>query len=298
MKPIAAVTLLALAPGFALCQFAPSFEVASIRLNKDPRSGTSLEFPPGRERFAAANASLNLLIVTAYDVTIPQFAWAKSSLPVLFERYDIQARAGHPVRRDEMLHMLQNLLEERFKLLVHRETKDLEAYVLVVDHGGEKRSPVLHLSDLPHINDATPLNPYHARGTEPSSGYLAFKDETMADFAWRLSSLVALGGRVVVDKTGLNDHYDFELKFRPDLSVAPPDAANGRESPPDAAPSIFTAIREQLGLRLLPQKLPIEILNVERAEKPTENQEEPAGDAIASAWIITDRTITETITET
>ena len=80
-----------------------------------------------------------------------------------------------------------------------------------------------------------------------------------------------LGGRVVVDKTRLNEHYDFELKFRPDLAVVPPEGANGREPPLGDGPSIFTAIREQLGLRLIPQKLPIEILNVERAEKPTEN---------------------------
>ena len=133
-----------------------------------------------------------------------------------------------------------------------------------------KKGRALHSSDLPHINDATPLNPYHARGVEPSAGYLVFKDESIADFSWRLSTLTVLGGRVVVDKTGLNEHYDFELKFSPDLAVVPPPGSNGRE-PPLAGPSIFTALREQLGLRLLPQKLPIEILNVDRAERPTEN---------------------------
>src|ERR1700733_667659 len=103
MKPIAAMTLVALAAGFAFSQSVPSFEVASIRLNKDPRARTSLDFSPGGERFVAINAPLKLLILTAYGVTVPQFAWEKSSIPVLSERYDIEAKAGHPIRRDEML---------------------------------------------------------------------------------------------------------------------------------------------------------------------------------------------------
>jgi uncharacterized protein (TIGR03435 family) len=85
-----------------------------------------------------------------------------------------------------------------------------------------------------------------------------FKDETMADYAFRLSTLVVLDGRVVVDKTGLDGHYDFDLKFAGDSS-----SADG--------PAIFTALREQLGLRLEPRKIPLEFLSAERAERPAEN---------------------------
>jgi uncharacterized protein (TIGR03435 family) len=266
------VTLAALAAGFALCQHAPSFEVASIRLNKDSTAIANLDFPAGSERFVATNAPLNLLIATAYGVTIRQFSWEKSAALVLSERYDVQAKAEHPVSRGEMLRLLQALLEERFKLVVHREMNELEAYALVVDNGGEKAGPKFHLSDVPHINDAAPLNPYHARGAESSGGHLVFRDETMADFVWRLSTLVALSGRVVVDKTGLDGHYDFELKFRRDLATAPLDPANTREVLPGTdGPSIFTAVREQLGLRLVPQKLSLEVLHVEGAERPAEN---------------------------
>ena len=146
------------------------------------------------------------------------------------------------------------MLEDRFKLVVRRETKELQSYALVVDKGG----PRLHLSEVPRVNDAAPFNPYHARGGERSAGTLVFKDESMADLAFRLSTLVVLDGRVVVDKTGLDGHYDFELKFAAD-------------SPSADGPSIFTAIREQLGLRLEPRKIRLEVLSVERAERPAEN---------------------------
>jgi uncharacterized protein (TIGR03435 family) len=255
----------------AVCQLAPSFEVASIRLNKNAGEKGNMEFAPGGERFAAINVPLSLLIATAYHVTLPQFSWQNSALPVLSERYDIQAKAEHPVSAAEMSRLLQSLLEDRFKLVVRREMKELQSYALVVDKGG----PKLHLSEFPHVNDAAPLNPYHARGSERSVGYLVFKDETMADFAFRLSTLAVLDGRVVVDKTGLDEHYDFELEFTQEPAFAPATGANLREPLPAsifiAGPSIFTALREQLGLRLEPRKIPIEVLSVERAERPAEN---------------------------
>jgi uncharacterized protein (TIGR03435 family) len=252
---MAAVILLAFSAAVALCQpTAPSFEAASIRLNKSSKGGGDIEFLLGGERFAATNVPLSLLIATAYNVTIPQFAWRNSAFPVLSERFDIQAKAERPVSRTEMLGLLQSLLEDRFRLSVRRETKALDAYALVVDKGG----PRLHVSDGVHMNGAAPLNPYHARGLEPSSGYLVFNDESMADLAWRLSALVALGNRVVVDRTGLNSHYNFELKFAPD-------------SPNSDGPSIFTALREQLGLRLDGRKIPLEVLSVEYAERPQGN---------------------------
>jgi uncharacterized protein (TIGR03435 family) len=92
---------------------------------------------------------------------------------------------------------------------------------------------------------------------------LIIKDATMADLAWRLSSLTILNNHVVVDKTGLAGHYDLELKFAGQSPTAPP--------PDSDAPSIFTALREQLGLRLEAQKIPLEVLSVVYADRPTEN---------------------------
>ena len=85
----------------------------------------------------------------------------------------------------------------------------------------------------------------------------------MADLAWRLSSLTILEDHVVVDETGLDGHYDIERKFS---GVSPTEPLSGND-----APSIFTALREQLGLRLDAQKIPLEVLSVEHAERPAEN---------------------------
>jgi uncharacterized protein (TIGR03435 family) len=202
------------------------------------------------------------LIQTAYNLTSPQCSCYGSAVPVLLENYDIQAKAEHPVSAAEMLRLLQNLLEDRFKLLLRRETKELQAYAMVVDKGG----PKLHASLAPYINDAAPLNPYHARGVEGHYYYaldLLIKNATMADLAWRLSSLTILEDHVVVDKTGLDGHYDIELKFAGQSASAPPSDSD--------APSIFTALREQLGLRLEAQKIPLEVLSVEHAERPAGN---------------------------
>ncbi len=254
IRLIAVAALVAFASGDVAGQPGASFEVASIRLNKSSGNRGDMDFPPGGERFRATNVSLGILILTAYNVTVQQCSCQNPAFPVLSERFDVQAKAGHPVKRDEMLRLLQSLLEDRFQLVVRREKKELPAYALVVEQAG----PRLHVSDAPHSDDDAPLNPYRARGLEPSAGYLVFKDETMADFAWRLSTLAILGGRVVVDKTGLDGRYDFDLKFAPD-------------SPDADGPSIFTAIRDQLGLRLAARKISLEVLSVERAEKSTDN---------------------------
>lgn len=210
-------------------------------------------FLPGGERFAATNVPLAALILVAYNLASPQCSCQNSSFPVLWERFDVEAKAEHPVSAAGMLPLLQNMLQDRFKLVVRRETKELPAYELTVDRGG----PKLHASSAPHTNGASPLNPYHARGSEPSRGDLFFQDETMAELAWRLSTLLVLDNRVVVDKTGLDGDYDFELKFATEPSTG--------------GPSIFTALREQLGLRLEARRTSVEFVTVENAEQPSEN---------------------------
>jgi uncharacterized protein (TIGR03435 family) len=258
----AALILLALAAEVALCQPGTSFEAASIRLNKDAKGRGNIEFLPGGERFSATHVPLGALIQTAYNLTSPQCSCYSSAVPVLLENYDIQAKADHPVSAAEMLRLLQELLEDRFKLVLRHETKELQAYAMVLDKGG----PKLHASSAAYINDAAPLNPYHARGVEGHSYDsldLLIKDATMADLAWRLSSLTILEDHVVVDKTGLDGHYDIELKFASESPTAPPSDSD--------APSIFTALCEQLGLRLDAQKIPLEVLTVEHAERPAEN---------------------------
>jgi len=239
----------------------PEFEVASVRLNQSRNRG-SIEFPPGRERFTATNIPLAAIIMVAYNLTVRQIS---GSSPILGERYDIAAKADHTVRPDEMLRMLQALLANRFKLVVRLETREVPVWALTVGKGG----PKLRQSDAVITEAAVPRTPARAGGTEPRSGYLIFKNESMPDFAWALSRTAAIGDRVVVDQTGLKGNYDFDLIFERDSP--PPVGSDVREPSPQQGASIFSAIQEQLGLKLEAARAPVEFLIVEHVERPTEN---------------------------
>ena len=243
---------------------APSvFEVASVRLNKTGTRGGSMDFSKGGERFTATNMPLGALVLVAYNVTVRQLSGPGASLS---EKYDIAAKAEHAVSADEMLHMLQALLVDRFKLVVRQETKEVPVYALTIGKGG----PKLRQGDPPEREGATPRTPSHAGGTEPRSGHLIFKNESMSDFAWALSRTAGIGDRVVVDNTGLKGNYDFELTFERDSR--PPAGADVREPAIRLqGPSIFSALQEQLGLKLESKKAPIEFLIIDYVEKPSEN---------------------------
>jgi uncharacterized protein (TIGR03435 family) len=216
-----------------------------------------MEFPNGRERFTATNMPLGAIILVAYDVTVRQLS---GSDPLLSERYDIVAKAEHPAGRDEMQRMLQGLLRERFHLVVRRENREVPVWALTVGKGG----PKLRVSDRPDTDSASPRTPARAGGSEQGSGHLIFRSESMADFAWALSRTAATGDRVVVDETGLKERYDFELIFERERAPA---GADVRET----GPTIFSALEEQLGLKLESKKRPVEFLVVEHVERPSEN---------------------------
>ena len=246
MRAIAIVSLMADAG--VLGQSLPGFAVASVRLSRTSGGRESVEFSRGGERFTVTNTSLGQLIVTAFDVTPQQVSPLD---PVIYEKYDVQATAGHPVTRREMLPMLQALLVDRFRLSIRREMREQSVYALVVDKRGPKSK-----EDLPWTLS-------RARGNEQSSGRMTFENESMPDFAFALSTLVVVG-RLLVDKTGLTGNYDFKLNF------APPDRMSDLSTTRDL-PSIFTALQEQLGLRLEPQKAPVEFIVIEHVERASDN---------------------------
>jgi uncharacterized protein (TIGR03435 family) len=193
------------------------------------------------------------LIILAYGITPRQIGVLD---PIMYEKYDVQASADHSVPRAEMLRMLQSLLAERFKLRIRRETRELPIYALVINKGGPR---------LQSNQEQLPWNLTRAEGNEQHRGrvnHLTFENESMPDFAAVLSTLLAVG-RFVVDKTGLSGIYDFELNFTPSDLPGP--------STDSDAPSVFTAIQEQLGLRLEPQRAPVEFLVIEHVERPDEN---------------------------
>jgi uncharacterized protein (TIGR03435 family) len=236
-------TLKAFAFISALALSQPRFEVASIRPNPNQGRMTA-EFPPGNQRFIATYASIRQLIVIAYGITPHQLS---EVVPVSEDKYDVQARADWPSSRPEMQQMLQSLLIERFHLSLRREQRDAPIYALIVEKRGLKLKPT---------NEESPWTLSRIRGDEQASGRVVFKSESMADFAFALSTFSTVG-RMVVDETGLTGKYDFELE--PGPPAGPADAP------------IFTALRRQLGLRLEPRRAKVEFLVIEHVEAPTGN---------------------------
>ncbi len=172
------------------------------------------------------------------------------------DRFDIVAKAETSATPAQIRVMMQTLLKERFQLALRRETRTVTVYDLVVNKG----APKLTESSLKVGGIAFP-----GRGTAVGRG------TAMTGLAGYLQTLL---GDVVVDKTGLTGNYDFKLTWVPDEAQAGKPgaqgvpAANGAE---ESGPSIFTALQEQLGLKLEATKGPVETLVIERVEKPSEN---------------------------
>jgi uncharacterized protein (TIGR03435 family) len=234
------------------------FDVAAIKPNTDNDNRFMLRRPVGGA-FRATGVTLRMLILNAYDV----HAFQVSNDPgwVRTERWDIEAKAEDMqgiAPMDVYREMLRGLLEDRFQLKLHRETKELAVYELVVTKNGSKL--------VPHKGEG--------RGIRTGPGSLSFQSIGIAGLAAQLSMIL---GRAVIDKTGLAGEYDFTLQYAPEPGQGGPEALglppqNYTAPPVDPnRPSIFTAVQEQLGLRLESQKGQVEILVVDQVERPSEN---------------------------
>jgi uncharacterized protein (TIGR03435 family) len=162
----------------------------------------------------------------------------------------MDAKADKPVSVDDLHLMLRSLLEERFQLKVHREQREQAVYALTVDKAGPKMK--VH---EPVETDYPPI-----RGGGP--GERVATNAHMSYFAFYLSQVL---DRWVLDKTGLNDRYDFTVQWVPDRPVR-----EGGEPVPDG-PTVFAALKDQLGLKLEPAKGPVEYLVIDRVEKLSGN---------------------------
>jgi bla regulator protein BlaR1 len=237
----------------------PAFEVASIKPAKPGQRGMRVEFDPGG-RFVASNMSLRFLIQQAYGIKDFQIvgapAWAGS------EHYDIVAKpeSGVELGRDSLRPMMEALLVERFKLVVHRETKELPIYSLVVAKSGSKLKE--------SAGEQGRVMQRFGRGEVNLEG---------ATMVMLVTMLAQQLGRNVIDNTGLTGHYDIKLQWTPDESLRGPGDGGGPPPPESAAPpdnsgpSLFTAVQEQLGLKLESSKGPVEIVVIDHVEKATEN---------------------------
>jgi uncharacterized protein (TIGR03435 family) len=226
------------------------FEVASVKLSKADAGDRELGAKPGR-RLSATNATLKMLIQSAYQMKPYQLSGGPDWLAL--DGFDIEAKPGNPnASAEQFRQMFQKLLEDRFQLKVHFDTKELPIYTLVVAKRGAKLQ--VSKGDEP---DATMRANY---------GLMTGIRATMPMLA---SSLSARVERQVVDETGLKGAYNFKLEFTPEPDPAWPDER--RPPPPGDHPSIFTALQEQLGLNLKAGKGPVQVLVIDHAGKPTDN---------------------------
>jgi uncharacterized protein (TIGR03435 family) len=226
----------------------PSFEVATIKpANPEELKGG---FTVGGHRIYIESQSVEDLLWFAYAVHQKQIvdgpAWLET------QKFDIVGQAdleGIPNLRQTQ-EMVQKLLESRLNLKFHREKRDLPIYAITLTKAGPK---LIKSAESP---DALPTQSGGGGGGERAR---KFTNNTMADFALGMQSFL---DRPVVDETGLTGKYDFVLKWASDEIES---------NDPHVAPGIFTAVQEQLGLKLEPTKGPIDVLVIDHVERPSEN---------------------------
>jgi len=223
----------------------PAFEVASVKVSP-PIGGKNtfvgMKIEPGH--LLAANLGLQVLMIRAYGLSGDQIIGIPSEFRYPLA-YEITATYPADTANEQIPLMLQTLLADRFKLVAHRETRAAPIYALVIAKNGSK----LKVSDADKMST-----------NNPRRGHIEYKKVTMATLA---SHFLASGwtDRPVLDKTGLAGEYDFVLDWTPE----------DLKSDDHSAPSLFTAVQEQLGLKLEAQTGPREFLIVDHVEKPSEN---------------------------
>jgi uncharacterized protein (TIGR03435 family) len=273
----------------------PSFEVASIKPYADPGAGPrffGFRGEPGGTRIAMTGVTVKMLITYAYRIRDFQIIggpdWINS------ERYDIQAKAEDgsippptgppdPSVPDPMGIRTQSLLDDRFQLKMHRETRELPVYELVLAKGGSRMILSEDQNPPQPRKPGDPLPPPPQRGAPPGRGGL-FIQRTPSGFTMEATSVPlsnfigALSqqvGRTVIDKTDLKAGlYDIKLEWTDNgPAIGPPPPGADTVAPPaePSGPSVFTAIQEQLGLRLVSSKGPVDVFIIDGVQKPTAN---------------------------
>jgi uncharacterized protein (TIGR03435 family) len=260
-----------------------SFEVASVKQNVTGSNAIRFGIQPGG-RFNAVNAPARELLRFAYLVQNFQIVEAPSWVDD--DRYDVVAKAEDdippvaPGQLGPLQMMMRSLLAERFKLAAREETRDMPMYELVLNRPDGQLGPQITKT----TTDCQALMAGARRGGGPPPGLnpgerpvcgmrfgfgeLRAGSASMRELAQLLSGQTE---RFVVDRTGLTDRYDFDLTFTPDRlpQGGPPPAGVQLPAIDPNGPSIFTALQEQLGLKLEATRGPVPVLVVERIERPT-----------------------------
>jgi uncharacterized protein (TIGR03435 family) len=237
-----------------------TFEVASVRVSQAGKAGgegrrrESIQFSP--DSVTMRNVSFRGAIRWAYHVMDYQITgpdWMAD------ERYDITAKSSTQVAEDQLRVMLQALLADRFRLALHKQTKELPAFLLVVAKNGPKFKESASDGEL---------------NVQPDQGRMQVTVQR-APVSQLIEGLSQILRAPVIDETGLKGKYDVTIniaKYIPDLEAARQAAGGAGGAPMDPIPIIMNGIQEELGLKLESKKVPLDLLIVDRAEKvPTEN---------------------------
>jgi uncharacterized protein (TIGR03435 family) len=235
----------------------PSFEAASIKRNDSGKPGNGMSLHPNRVRII--NSTLKFCVMVAWNVKDFQVAGASGWMDA--DRYDIDAVGANPFSAEEARKMMQALLADRFGLVVHTETLDRQGFVLLPAKNGPKLPPPIE--DPSVMFSRTPAGDRTLQATSIS----------MKRFAEALSTTL---GAIVVDRTGIEGKYDVSFQWTPDPASEPRVTKSGEPMPAPLAdatpgPSIFTALQEKLGLKLEARKVPVEVIVIEHAQRPSEN---------------------------
>jgi bla regulator protein BlaR1 len=253
----------------------PAFDVASIKSNKAGDGQMMMQIQPGG-RMNLSNVTLRLMIRNASRIQEFQIVGGPDWLAL--DRFDITAKAEGNPSADQMRLMFQKLLEERFKLKTHHETRELPVYSLVMARSDGTKGAQLRPSQVDcsaFRGSGPPPGPGQAPpqcGFRIGPGTINAQGVTMAALVSTLSMRL---NRVVLDRTGLSGNFDIDLTWTPDQNQmpqgAPPPGAPDLPPIDPNGPSIFTAVQEQLGLKLESTKGPVEVLVIDHVERPTEN---------------------------
>lgn len=270
----AAGVTMAQAPQASRANSALRFEVASVRINAKAEGPSKISGPtPGR--LVISNTPLRFIVLYAYGlldhqlIGAPEWTWSSS--------IDIEATypAGvNPTDQDTRM-MVRNLLQERFGFAAHQERREMPVYALTLARKNGRLGMQIRRSEVdcekwmaekrPTADAGGPsaVSPSKRRpacGMMATRRFLAGGTRTIQQLAVTLQSMV---GRPVIDRTGLTGAYDIDLQWTPEESNSDP--------PQSDTPSIFTALQEQLGLKLTPQKAPVQVLVIDKVTRPTAN---------------------------
>jgi uncharacterized protein (TIGR03435 family) len=255
----------------------PRFDVAAVRLNVSGDLRVNISTSPGG-RFTARNVPLRVLIRRAYELQEFQLEGGPKWLDG--DRFDVVAQGEASATPQQRRLMLQALLADRFNLELHREMRNVPLYALVMSRRDGTLGPALRRSEadcgraasvwdgLGPSGPPDPTAPCGFVGPAPGGAAAKLRGVTLEALARFLSTPVR---RPVIDRTGLTGYFDADLEMTAELGPPPPPPGVADRFDRSSAPSIFTALQEQLGLKLDARKGPVVVFVIDRLEHPTED---------------------------